>query len=130
MALSNNPIQYDENIQRHQEALHAPLPVVACEVGTTLTFRVAAVLSDLEDTHLIREWAAGRTTVRNPEAERRLRTAYEMLLLLRPLDSDAVLRSWFVGMNPTLNDDAPALVLRAGQFTDALDAAYVFAAEG
>lgn len=130
MALSRNPIQFDEDFRRHREAQRAPLPVLAQEVGAALSFRLAAVVCDLNDTALIREWAAGNTTVRNPEAERRLRTAYEMLLLLRPLDSVAVIRSWFIGMNPVLNDESPALVLCAGRFTDAMDAAFHFAAEG
>ena len=130
MALSSNPIQYDEDIQIHHDALHTSLPVVAQEVGAALSYRLAAVLSGLTDTGLIREWAAGHTTVRNPEAERRLRTAYEVLLLLRPHDGDETIRAWFIGMDPTLNDVSPSSVIREGRFTDVIDAAHAFIAEG
>lgn len=130
MRTSSNPVQFHENIQRHRQALQTTLPTVAHGVATALSYRLVAVICDLHDTALIRNWAAGDITVQNPEAERRLRTAYEILLLLRPHDGDEIIRAWFLGMGPTLNDVSPASVIREGRFTDAIGAAHAFIAEG
>ena len=64
----------------------------------------------------------------------RLRMAYRIAALLRGKDSAAVVQAWFQGMNPRLDDVAPARLLREGDLEQVgpsvLAAARAFAAAG
>ena len=64
------------------------------------------------------------------EAERRLRAAFQVFHLLLAEDSAHVVRAWFIGMNPQLDDDSPAEAIRDGRLKDTLAAAKAFIAGG
>ncbi len=59
-----------------------------------------------------------------------LRHVAHIYKLLEPADDKHTIRSWFVGMNPMLNDDAPAEVIARGEFKAALGAARAFVTTG
>ncbi len=50
--------------------------------------------------------------------------------LLLAEDSVHVVRAWFIGMNPQLNDDSPAGAIRDGRMKEALGAAKAFMSGG
>jgi hypothetical protein len=81
----------------------------------------------------VRQWADAS---RAPSAEvlNRLRMAYRIASLLREKDSPSVVQAWFQGMNPRLDDVAPARLLREGNLEQVgpsiLAAARAFAAAG
>lgn len=58
-----------------------------------------------------------------------LRDAYEVTRTLRAVESSEVVRAWLLGMNPMLDDRAPATVLREDPAA-VLRAARFFAANG
>lgn len=58
-------------------------------------------------------WAEGSGRPGEVDQER-LRQAYHAAFLLRERYDTTTIQSWFKGMNPSLNDDAPARVLREG----------------
>lgn len=95
--------------------------------------RLVAYLGSVKETRAVRQWAEGE---REPSAEvmRRLRTAYHAAAMLRAKDSAAVVQAWFQGMNPRLDDVAPARLLREGDLEqvgpEVLAAARAFAAAG
>lgn len=64
----------------------------------------------------------------------RLRMAYRIAALLRSKDAAPVVQAWFQGMNPRLDDVAPARLLRDGDLEqvgpNVLAAARAFAAAG
>jgi hypothetical protein len=69
-----------------------------------------AVIAGIRDAKAVDTWARGERTP-PPEAERRLRLAFHSTqLLLRQGSADTV-RAWIVGMNPDLDERAPALLL-------------------
>lgn len=74
---------------------------------------VTAYLSGADSPNLVERWAEG--TVR-PQAshELRLRPAYEAARYVVEAYDDETARQWFFGMNPSLQDTAPAYVLRHG----------------
>lgn len=74
-------------------------------------------------------WIAGSNKP-NLDAERRLRCAYQIFELLKPVDSSAVIRAWFMGMNPQLDDLSPAEAIRGDQLREAILAAKAFATGG
>ena len=76
--------------------------------------RLVAYIAGVKETRAVREWAAGARSP-SPAAMPRLRAAYHAAGMLRQKDSAAVVQAWFQGMNPQLDDAAPARVLREGE---------------
>jgi len=72
--------------------------------------RLTAVIAGVRDARVVRSWAQGRRTP-PPEAEQRLRHAYEIAQLLLQYEESNSVRAWFLGTEPRLDDRAPALVL-------------------
>lgn len=78
-------------------------------LGATLV----AYLGEVKETRAVAQWAAGE---RKPSAAvmTRLRTAYQAAVLLSAdgVSGAGMVQAWFQGMNPLLEDIAPARVLR------------------
>lgn len=98
-------------------------------LGATLV----AYLGEVKETRAVAQWAAGDRAPSNAVTTR-LRTAYQAAALLREKDSAHVVRAWFQGMNPQLDDVAPARLLLEQPLDQAgpavISAARAFAAEG
>ena len=75
--------------------------------------KLVAYLGGVADTRAARDWAAGHRDAR-PIVEQRLRIALRIALLLREYDSAEVVQAWFQGLNPQLDDQVPARLLREG----------------
>jgi hypothetical protein len=90
--------------------------------------RLTAVIAGVRDTRTVDRWVDGTETPTQP-IEARLRAALEVTETLLPVDSPEVIRLWFMGQNPILDDDAPALHL-ATEPDEVLQAARVFAFHG
>lgn len=75
--------------------------------------QLVAYLGSVTETRAVRQWAEG---TRKPPAEaiRRLRLAYQVAGLLIERDQPQVIQAWFQGMNPQLEDTAPARLIREG----------------
>jgi hypothetical protein len=106
---------------------------VTARLREILGAKLVAYLGSVKETRAVRQWADGE---REPAAEvvTRLRIAYHAAALLREKDSAAVVQAWFQGMNPRLDDVAPARLLREGDLEQVgpavLAAARAFAAQG
>ena len=87
--------------------------------------RMTAYLSGIRDPKMVGQWAAGKVQPR-PLPSFRLRSAYQAARYLVDAYGDETARAWFFGMNPSLDDEAPAYVLRHGSTPD--DWRYVVAA--
>jgi hypothetical protein len=75
-------------------------------------------------------WIGGDHQPRS-DSENQLRTAYQALQeLLEGGNTEHTARSWFVGLNPQLDDIAPANALRDGQLREVLVAARSFVRGG
>jgi len=73
----------------------------------------AAYLSGADSPSLFASWVEGNAQPQ-AEHEQRLRPAYEAARSIVRAYDDETARQWFGGMNPTLEDTAPAYVLRHG----------------
>jgi hypothetical protein len=91
--------------------------------GRTLVAFIGSV-----DPKTVDRWAEGR----NPrtDAERRIRTAFQVYQLLLSRESEYTVRAWFIGLNPQLDDISPAQALRDDQTKDVLAAAKSFTLGG
>jgi hypothetical protein len=59
--------------------------------------------------------------------ERRLRLAYQVARLLLEADSTYVVRAWFIGMNPMLDDDSPSEAIAQDRLREVMTAARLYA---
>jgi hypothetical protein len=98
------------DLRGHTAATRSPLPDVARQLEDVLGQRMTAVIAGIADAKAVGKWARGERFPR-PDAEQRLRDAYYVTTLLLQAESPATVRAWFMGMNPELDDRAPALVL-------------------
>jgi hypothetical protein len=115
-------------IDSHAGAVGAALPNVVRELETILGQRLTAVIAGVADAKAVGKWARGESTPR-ADAEQRLRDAYYVTTLLLQMEAPSTVRAWFSGMNPELDDRAPALMLSEDP-ARVLQAARTFLAHG
>ncbi len=94
----------------HGLAMRLELPPLVRSLQNVLGQRLVAVIAGVSDAKAVGKWARGERAP-HPEAERRLRHAFHVTQLLLQQESAETVRAWFVGMNPYLDDQAPALLL-------------------
>ncbi len=75
--------------------------------------QLVAYIGSVRETRAVREWAEG---TRRPSAAtiERLRLAYRAARLLERHEGRGVTQAWFQGLNPQLDDESPAKVIREG----------------
>jgi hypothetical protein len=116
--------------QVHNQATRTPISEVADSLQRVLTGRLVAYIAGVKDVKTVARWASGEIREVRLEKERRLRTAYEVMALLQRFEGPGTVRAWFIGMNPHLDDDAPADAIHEGRFQEVLGAAKSFVAYG
>ena len=93
-----------------RRATRIELPVLVRSLQDVLGERLVALIAGVKDAKTVRKWARGELSP-HPEAERRLRDAFHVTQLLLQQECADTIRAWFIGMNPDLDDQAPALLL-------------------
>jgi hypothetical protein len=78
---------------------------------------ITAYLSGSEDLQTLQRWASGEDVPRDLSRER-LCSAYEAAQCLVKAIGPTMTRSWFMGTNEMLSEEAPAAVLRHGANPD------------
>lgn len=77
----------------------------------------------------VSRWVSGEA--KPPVREQQLlRDTYQVVELLAEVDADEVVRAWFIGMNPQLEDEAPAELIADGRVRDVMAAARAFVNAG
>lgn len=76
-----------------------------------LGVRLVAYIGGVKSARSVSTWAEGTGAPGEVDRER-LRHAFHAAALLREQHDATTVQSWFKGMNPALNDDAPVHVLR------------------
>jgi hypothetical protein len=112
----------------HGQAARTPLAQVVTYLQDVLGQRLTAVVAGVADAKAVGKWAKGQR-LPHPDAELRLRHAYQVAQLLIQAESAETVRAWFLGMNPDLDDEAPAVVLGKDP-ARVLQAARTFLAQG
>jgi len=117
--------------QIHRQALAASLQEMAGLLHQLLSRRATAYLAGEMDATTVSRWVSGKVThIRDHLVEQRLRTSYEIALLLLQEDSPDVVRAWFVSLNPQLGDATPIETIHRGELRETLAAARAFVAGG
>jgi hypothetical protein len=91
--------------------------------------KLVAYIANVSSPKTVARWVAGEGSPRT-DAEERLGVAFYIFRLLSEVESSYVVRSWFAGRNPLLDEVAPATVIREGRMQDAIAAAKAFVADG
>lgn len=111
----------------HREALQASITVIASVLQELLSRRLTAYIAGVKDGKTVTRWAKGEVTDLRHESEQKLRTAYEIAQLLTShFDSPGIVKSWFIGLDPYLDDTSPAEAVHEGRLREALSAARIF----
>jgi len=115
--------------EAHAKTVQESAADIARFLVEVLGSRLTASLAGVRDPHEPGHWASGTHHPR-PQAEQRLRAAYQVFRLLQSVESPHVVRAWFIGMNPQLDDESPVEALAAGRLRDVMAAARAFVAGG
>jgi hypothetical protein len=113
----------------HREAISSPVADATEYLRNILSRELVAYIVNV-DVKTISRWANQEIVRVQRENEQRLRTALEITLLLTVFESPTVVRAWFIGLNPELNDESPADAIRKNRLQEALAAARAFATGG
>jgi hypothetical protein len=109
----------------HRAAVNESFESIVGFLVDLLGFNLVAHIADV-DVSTVRRWVARETRPDNADRERRLRGTHQVARLLLSHDANETVRAWFIGMNPQLDDEAPADVLKQDRLKDALVAARAF----
>lgn len=112
----------------HNNSVQIAAQDITSELVRVLGKHLLAVIVDKSDRSVVR-WAAG-TAKPSAQDERRLRDAYQVYALLSQVEGDHTIRAWFMGMNPQLEDEAPAEALAEDRSREVMAAARAFANGG
>lgn len=93
----------------HERTVRAGTAEMAAFLQDLVGQKLTAVMAGIDDPKAVGKWARGERQPRG-EAARRLRDAFQVATLLTLGESAQTARSWFMGMNPHLDDRAPATV--------------------
>ena len=91
--------------------------------------KLVAHMAGLADAKAIGKYARSERTPQT-DAEKRLRAAYLVLTIMLDDESAHTARAWFIGMNPQLDGEAPADVIRDGRFKEVLAAVRSYSTGG
>jgi hypothetical protein len=112
----------------YARAMRAGIREVATYLQDLFGQKLTAVMAGVQDPKAVGKWARGEREP-HPEMEKRLRAAFQVAEFLMQVESRQAVRAWFTGMNPQLDDHAPALVL-GEEPTQVMQAARAFLAGG
>ena len=122
------------NKRGHRQAVEASFQAMASLLSELLSRRMAAYIAGVDNIKTVSRWISGDvTSIRDSDAETRLRMAFEIATMLMQVDAPEVVRAWFISLNPQLGDSTPVEVIHRGEMDDlkeVMRAARAFATGG
>jgi hypothetical protein len=115
--------------QAHRQTVESTPDDMASFLQDALGQKLVAYIANVSAPRTVARWVANE---RKPgsDAEERLSAAFYIFRLLTTVESSHVVRAWFAGLNPLLDDTSPATVIREGRFREAAAAAKAFVSDG
>lgn len=98
-------------LNAYEDSVRLPFPELVSEFREILGVRLVAYIGGVKSARSVSTWADGTGTPGGVDRER-LRHAFHAAALLRERYDATTVQSWFKGRNPSLNDEAPAHLLR------------------
>lgn len=113
----------------HRAVVEAEISNVTAELQKVLGQALVAMIVG-KDVRTVARWTAANATKPSTRDNQRLRDTLQVQQLLLTADAPDVVRAWFVGMNPQLNELSPAEALADGRARDVMAAARAFVNAG
>lgn len=112
----------------HKASVELASTAIVARLQEVLGRDVVAIITGKTPRQVSR-WVTG--AAKPPVQEQRLlRDTFQVVELLAEVDPDEVVRAWFIGMNPQLEDAAPAELIAEGRVRDVMAAARTFVNAG
>ncbi|MBB2975097.1 hypothetical protein FHX49_000638 [Microbacterium endophyticum] len=106
-------------LKAYSDSIRRTTAEIVEDLRVALGAKLVAYIAGVSETRTVREWAEA-TRRPTPSTENRLRLAHRVVTLISESEGDAVVPTWFQGMNPHLADRSPARVLHEDSFDDAV----------
>jgi len=98
-------------IRAYRDSVNLDVADLVDGLRDVLGAKLVAYLAGVQETRAVRQWAEGIR--RMPfDTEARLRLAYHVAGIVAESNAPRVVQTWFQGMNPQLEDRAPARLIR------------------
>lgn len=114
--------------EAHAQSVHTSIAEVARFLDDVLGSALAGYVVGV-DPKTLKRWGDGGQAPRGA-AERRLRAAHQVFMLVRTEEEAPTVRAWFIGMNPQLDDLSPAEAIHEDRYREAMSAARAFVRGG
>ena len=133
MAVLIHPPKPDLAAQR--ESVTLALPQLVSALVDILGKKLTAYVVSAKDVRTVDRWRTGDESLKAyKDVTTKLRVTYHIAKLLSEYESHRVVQSWFMGLNPELDDRSPARLLREADIEssgpEVLRAARAFLAGG
>jgi hypothetical protein len=104
------------DLAAHQQVIRASTQEVVTRLVELLGARLVAYIGGVGETRAVREWMIDGRDHREPRGDTspRLREALTIALMLASREKPPTIQAWLMGLNPQLDDRAPARLLRDG----------------
>jgi hypothetical protein len=112
--------------ETHQETTQKDIRTIVRDLNAALGPTLVALLAGVKDRKLPSKWAKADGPEPRPESRKRLQTADRVWIYLTAAADEHVARSWFIGLNPMLDEITPLEALNAGRDRDVIYAATAF----
>lgn len=96
------------DMQAHADAMSLPINAVVSRLVTLLGATTVAVIGGVTETRAVMQW----TDDRAPQRPHVLRFALQLATMIGNDGQTELIRAWFAGSNPHLDDQVPMLMLR------------------
>jgi hypothetical protein len=106
------------DFEAYNDSIRHTIPEIVDDLRVALGAKLVAYIVGVSEIRTVREWAEA---ARKPTAatEERLRLVHRVVTLISQSEGQAVVPTWFQGMNPQLEDRSPARVLHEDSFDEA-----------
>ena len=101
-------------IRAHEHAIASDIRSVVRELVEALGATMVAAIGGVSETRAVKQWMVDR----EPQRPHVLRFALQLVWIIGERGDQHMVRAWFQGLNPHLNDAIPLLLLRERRLSD------------
>jgi len=108
MALNGKVRPFSTDFEAHEHAMSLGIGEIVAELDRLLGSSTVAAIGGVSETRAVAQWMNGRS----PQRPHVLRFALQVAAMVGNHDDREVVRAWFHGSNPHLDDASPLTLLR------------------
>ncbi|WP_067884439.1 hypothetical protein [Nocardia vaccinii] len=116
-----------EAVASHVAASRLPTSELSRQLVHNLGPTLVALVAGVRDRKLPYKWSQSDGPRPRDAALTRLQVAHRCWSILSRTEGADVTRAWFIGANPHLGEDSPAIAIRDGRYREVITAAVTFA---